>query len=149
MTTDETPRDWRGTPITIGAPTIHGGPVGRSIELVEGVVEGFTKTGRVNIRVTRRAYTGASTYSKEVVHVGQDRLVVLNPDSLPPSELPTLTEGKEAAKERMAKLNAIKDTHDLEWVEEWAGGSSYRYKTQVHRCKKCGTSKYYTEECPR
>lgn len=151
MTTDETPRDWRGTEITAGAPVIYGAGVGRSIELVEAEVAEpmLTKSGRIRLKIVRRAYQTGSSYSKAVVDVGPDRLTVIRPDSLPPTDLPLYTEQIEKSKERMAKLDAIRDTHDIQPVGEWAGGSHYRYKTTVYRCKKCGTSKYYSEECAR
>lgn len=88
----DTPRDWRGIPITPGALVIYGAPIGRSIELVEAYVdpdEPFTKSGRVWLRVVRRAAT-ATYRNTERVHVGADRLTVV-PD-LAPSAAPTVTE---------------------------------------------------------
>lgn len=79
--------DWRGTPINIGDTVIYGAPVGRSIAMVEGIVDGWTKSGRVNVRITRRAYGYAG---KDVVHVGADRLTIV--EKLPDSALPTATE---------------------------------------------------------
>ncbi len=76
---DETPAspvtDWRGTPILIGQTVVYGGPVGRSVAQVEAEVVGFTKSGRVNVRPIRRSY--GTWQTKEVVHVGPDRLTVV------------------------------------------------------------------------
>lgn len=101
--TSDTPRDWRGIPITPGARVIYGAGVGRSIALVEGTVDTdtpFTKSGRVNVRVIRRAYGGGWYDPKPVVHVGRDRLTVVE---LPPSTEPTEAE-KAAESERHAAL---------------------------------------------
>lgn len=95
------PRDWRGTKIEIGSPVIYGAPLGRSIQLVEGEVVGFSKTGRVNVRIVRRAVSHAWGGNREVVHVGQDRLIVIRPDSLPPTGLPTWGDKLQEANERL------------------------------------------------
>src|SRR4051794_27584156 len=79
-------RDWRGTPIVPGSLVVYGGPVGRSIAQVEGRVDSFTATGRVNVRVLRRSYGDWQT--KPVVHVGADRLTVVT--ALPPTDVPLL-----------------------------------------------------------
>lgn len=72
--------DWRGTAVLIGQTVIYGAPVGSSISMVEAEVIGFTRSGRVNVRPIRRAY--GRWQSKDVVHVGPDRLTVI--DRLPP-----------------------------------------------------------------
>lgn len=83
----ETPVDWRGTPLTSGLTVIYGAPVGRSIAMVEGVTDGFTPSGRVWIRIVRRAYGGGHVGQAERVHVGADRLTVVT--LLPPTTVPT------------------------------------------------------------
>ncbi|MEU3729974.1 hypothetical protein AB0E81_11275 [Streptomyces sp. NPDC033538] len=82
--------DARGVEITEGASCIYGAPVGRSIALVEGVIDGFTPSGRVWVRIVRRAYGRGWTDSKDRVHVGADRLVIV--DALPESGLQTQAE---------------------------------------------------------
>ncbi|MGW2950758.1 hypothetical protein [Streptomyces eurythermus] len=82
-----TAKDARGVDIVEGASCIYGAPVGRSIALVEGVIDGFTQSGRVWVRIVRRAYGGGWSDSKDRVHVGADRLVIV--DALPESNLPT------------------------------------------------------------
>jgi hypothetical protein len=83
----DTAKDARGVEIHPGATCIYGAPVGRSIALVEGVIDGFTSSGRVWVRIVRRAYGGGWSDSKARVHVGPDRLVIV--DALPESDLPT------------------------------------------------------------
>ena len=112
------PRDWRGTSIKVGDPVIYGAPVGRSIELVEGEVTGFSKTGRVNVKVIRRAYSHAGGYGKRTVHVGQDRLTVIRPDSLPPTTLPTWEEAIEASQRRQEEREDRYNSHVWPPVEE-------------------------------
>ncbi|MFD7776637.1 hypothetical protein [Streptomyces sp. NPDC059753] len=85
--------DARGIEIKEGASCIYGAPVGRSIALVEGVIDGFTPSGRVWVRIVRRAYGGGWSNDRKRVHVGADRLVVV--DALPESELPTDAEKTE------------------------------------------------------
>lgn len=86
------PVDWRGTPITPGALVIYGGPVGRSIQMVEATVADpmLTPSGRIWLNVVRRSYDDDSDGR---VHVGADRLVVVG--QLPPTALPTATEVRE------------------------------------------------------
>lgn len=79
-------KDWRGTPIDVGATAIYGAPVGRSIALVEAVVDGFTDSGRVWLLVKHRAYGGWSSSARPRVHVGPDRLTIVT--ALPPTDLP-------------------------------------------------------------
>lgn len=100
----ESIRDWRGTVIEPGQTVIYGSPVGRSIQLVEGEVDGFTKSGRVRVRVIRRSYT---TGSKEVVDVGADRLTIV--ESLPPTSNPTQAEEYAAVLEQRRR----RATHDM------------------------------------
>lgn len=88
---DEVARDWRGTPIVEGATVIYGAPVGRSIAMVQGTVDGFTPAGRVWINVTHRAYGGHGHAPR--VHVGPDRLTIVT--TLPPTDLPTVAEAAE------------------------------------------------------
>lgn len=134
MATSEPIVDWRGTVITEGATVIYGGPVGRSIQQVEGRVAGFTKTGRVNVEIIRRSYT--TPYGggdKRVVHVGPDRLTIV--ESLPPTDKPTWGELGDAADARRAEQTRIRDTHDLETIDITEGPLRGMHKTQ---CKRCG-----------
>jgi hypothetical protein len=105
-------KDWRGTPITEGALVIYGASVGRSVTLVEGVVSGFTHSGRVWIEVTRRAWGSSGMDGSPLVHVGPDRLTVVT--ELPPTNLPTEDMKRKADRlrliawreERIAELEA-------------------------------------------
>ncbi|MFB7823847.1 hypothetical protein [Streptomyces hydrogenans] len=92
-----TAKDARGVEIEVGATCVYGAGVGRSIALVEAVVDGFTDTGRVWLKVVRRSY-GDTTWGtpRERVHVGPDRLVIV--DALPACELPTDVEKAEERK---------------------------------------------------
>lgn len=127
-------KDWRGTPIEIGALCIYGAPVGRSIALVEAEVVGYTKSGRINVRIVRRAY-GGSWSSKEVVHVGADRLVVVN--ELPPSDLPLTSEAIAAKKELAAERDRVEKTHDFPpW--EWDAQTRSGYRP----CRRCHADRY-------
>lgn len=110
-TSIEDPRDWRGTPIVVGATVIYGAPVSRSIAMVEGTVESFTKSGRVNVRVVRRAYGYTWSDSKPVVHVGQDRLTVVT--DLPTSLMPTEDEKSVIRERERAERARIHGTHDF------------------------------------
>ena len=78
------PFDWRGVPIVIGQVVLYGSPVGRSFCMVEGEVVGFTRTGRVNVHVVRRAIGGWQT--QDVVRVRPERVTVV---SLPGGPLVT------------------------------------------------------------
>ncbi|WP_327379418.1 hypothetical protein [Streptomyces sp. NBC_01212] len=105
-------QDARGIEITTGASCIYGAPVGRSIALVEGVIDGFTASGRVWVKVVRRTYGGGWSNGKDRVHVGPDRLVIV--DALPACDLPTDAETREERRsaqikryrERIADLEA-------------------------------------------
>ncbi|MFE7624271.1 hypothetical protein [Streptomyces sp. NPDC057509] len=107
-----TAKDARGVDIIEGATCIYGALVGRSIALVEGVIDGFTPSGRVWVKVVRRAYGGGWADGKERVHVGADRLVIVA--ALPDCDLPTEREVREQHrqetvvryKERIAELEA-------------------------------------------
>ncbi|HLL34191.1 MAG TPA: hypothetical protein VK545_09930 [Streptomyces sp.] len=114
-----TAKDARGVEIVEGASCIYGAPVGRSIALVEGVIDGFTPSGRVWVRIVRRAYGGGWTNSKDRVHVGPDRLVIV--DALPESALQTDAE-KVAERRREAVERHRRTIADLE-----AGGEVPRY----------------------
>lgn len=94
--TDETTVDWRGTPIRVGDTVIYGAPVGRSIAMVEAIVDGFTDSGRVWLLVKHRAFGGYGE-GKPRVHVGPDRLTVVT--QLPPTDLP-LEEDKNGERRR-------------------------------------------------
>ncbi|GLY55208.1 hypothetical protein [Lentzea sp. NBRC 102530] len=96
MPDDEVPRDWRGTPVVEGATVIYGASVGRSVAMVQGIVSGFTPSGRVWVDVVHRAY-GARERTPSV-HVGADRLTVVT--ELPPTELPTEAELAEQERAR-------------------------------------------------
>jgi hypothetical protein len=95
-------KDARGVEIVEGAPCIYGAPVGRSIALVEGVIDGFTPSGRVWVKVVRRAYGGGWADGKERVHVGPDRLVIV--DALPTTDLPTEAERMAEQRVKNAQL---------------------------------------------
>jgi hypothetical protein len=119
-----TAKDARGVEITEGASCIYGAPVGRSIALVEGVIDGFTQSGRVWVRIVRRAYGGGWSESKERVHVGPDRLVIV--DALPESTRPTDAERQEERRreriatyrQRIAELEAGGDARGWESPED-------------------------------
>ncbi|MFF1684484.1 MULTISPECIES: hypothetical protein [unclassified Streptomyces] len=111
--------DARGIEVKEGASCIYGAPVGRSIALVEGVIDGFTPSGRVWVRIVRRAYGGGWSNSKDRVHVGSDRLVIV--DSLPESDLPT-NEETVAGRRKEAVEQHRRTIVDLE-----AGGEVPRY----------------------
>lgn len=108
--------DARGVEIVEGASCIYGAPVGRSIALVEGVIAGFTPSGRVWVRIVRRAYGGGWSDSKERVHVGPDRLVVV--DALPESGLPT------DAEKQVARRKERIETYRHRIAELEAGGEA-------------------------
>lgn len=143
------PRDWRGTAIKVGDPVIYGAPVGRSIELVEGEVTGFSKTGRVNVQVIRRAYSHAGSWGKRNVHVGQDRLTVIRPDSLPPTTLPTWEEAIEQTKKRAQEREDRYNSHTWPDVVEtplvtrddgWGRQIVVSHATRFYPpCEVCGT----------
>ncbi len=114
-----TATDARGIEITEGASCIYGAPVGRSIALVEGVIDGFTPSGRVWVRIVRRAYGGGWSDSKDRVHVGADRLAIVV--VLPESGLPTQAE--EVAETR--RLTAERYRQNIAHVE--AGGDVPSY----------------------
>lgn len=136
----ETPTDWRGTPITEGALVIYGAPLGRSIALVEAEVVGFTKSGRVNVRILRRA-RGGTWSEREVVHVGADRLVVVL--ELPPSDVPLTPDVVAERKARRDERARIHETHDF--PNDIVNG---RYVPSA--CRRCGVARSYgyEEECP-
>ena len=118
-------RDWRGTPIEPGQTVIYGSSVGRSIQLVEGEVDSFTKSGRVRVRVIRRSYT---TGSKEVVVVGADRLTIV--ESLPPTSNPTQVEEYAAVAEKRRR----RATHDMPpYFLDHAP-----WKNPEKACRRCG-----------
>lgn len=97
-----TMKDARGVDIEEGDVCIYGATVGRSVALVEGVVDGFTTSGRVWVKVVRRAYGSSASWGtpRERVHVGPDRLVIV--DSLPECDLPT--DAEEAAANRRERI---------------------------------------------
>lgn len=127
-------RDWRGTPIVPGALVVYGAPVGRSIAMVEGTVDGFTKSGRVNVRIIRRSYGGWSQ-GKDVVHVGADRLTIV--ETLPPTDVLTDKEKYEQRRAEAAERERIENTHDFPPVEH------YRYNDPTYVaygdkvCRQC------------
>lgn len=134
MTETEIVKDWRGTPIVAGALVIYGAPVGRSIAMVEAEVVGFTKSGRVNVRVRHRAYGGWGM-GKDVVHVGPDRLTIVS--DLPPTDLPLETDKHAEARAVEAERKRIQATHDF---------TEYTWDTQrrqhISYCRKCGLGRY-------
>lgn len=142
---EETPKDWRGTPIVPGALVIYGAPVGRSIALVEAEVVGFTKSGRVNVRVVRRAY-GSWGEGKEIVHVGTDRLTIVT--ELPPTDMPTDKEKEVIRKAENAERERVYNTHRFQYY-------SYAYNTgqpayNDRECEGCGYRHWPISnyECP-
>lgn len=148
------PRDWRGTPILVGSPVIYGGPVGRSIQLVEAEVVGFSKTGRVNVKIVRRAYSRAWPSDKRIVHVGQDRLVVVKSDGLPPTTLPTWEQEMQEAEDRRNRRDRNYETHTWppSYVEQVRPGprSTFLMDRYVYPpCSVCGleTREGYDKEC--
>lgn len=143
---EKIPTDARGIPIEIGRTCIYGAPVGRSIALVEAVVEGFTKSGRVNVRPVRRAYGSSAGYSsfgtREVVHVGCDRLTIV--DQLPASPYATEAEKAEKARVERAERDRLEATHDIPTWEEWEAlhpidRTGWTITQRPHRtCRRCG-----------
>lgn len=127
-------RDWRGTIIEPGQTVVYGGPVGRSIQQVEGEVDGFTKSGRVRVRVIRRSFT---TGSKPIVDVGADRLTVV--EKLPPTTNATQAEEYAEVLERRRRY----DTHDMPsyFINEppWTNPN--------RTCRRCGAT--FTESRER
>nr|WSW58475.1 hypothetical protein OG513_07705 [Streptomyces sp. NBC_00998] len=115
-------KDARGIPITVGATCIYGAPVGRSIALVEGVIDGFTASGRVWVKIVRRAYGGYGVDRAERVHVGADRLVIV--DVLPECDLPTQATDVEALRAEHAQRyrRHIADLEAGGAVPSWANG---------------------------
>jgi hypothetical protein len=107
--------DARGVVINQGDTVIYGAPVGRSIALVEGVADGWTESGRVWVRVVRRAYGHGR---RERVHVGADRVVVVL--ALPDTEKET--DADKHAREDVARAERLRifQTHDVvepHWTE--------------------------------
>jgi hypothetical protein len=96
-----TATDARGVPIEIGARCVYGAPAGRSIDLVEAEVTGFTPSGRVWVRIIRRRWSHAASWdTKPLAHVGADRLTIV--DALPESPLPTEDDHRAAREARRA-----------------------------------------------
>lgn len=149
-------KDWRGTPITEGARCIYAATVGRSTELVEGEVVGFTKSGRVNVRVVRRAYQGGWSDSKRIVHVGNDRLLIMKPDGLPETDLPTFDEKIKEAQVKREENDRIYKTHsgpswgEVKYEMPTGWGTATRTMTRHASlpCSVCGDLNRYTRECP-
>jgi hypothetical protein len=143
--------DWRGTPITPGALVIYGGPVGRSIQMVEARVADpmLSPSGRIFLNVVRRSYTDDNDGR---VHVGADRLTVVA--ELPPTTLPTASEVKDRNERRYQAMNAHRD--GLHKREEHTGPpSGYVRRTSTYsgwrgpqtrewddwvRCEQCDAS---------
>lgn len=122
--------DWRGTPITEGALVIYGAPVGRSIQMVEATVDGFTPSGRVWLKVVRRSFTGSYT---DRVHVGADRLTIVT--QLPPTALETAAEQIVRRERERVERERRWATHDIvtePGPETWSRGTP--------RCTRCGAS---------
>jgi len=130
---DDKVADWRGAPITEGALVIYGSPVSRSITLVEGVVRGFTPSGRVWVEITRRSY---GKYRRaEVVHVGADRLTVVL--SLPPATVETAEEHHRRLDAERAERDRIAATHTITYGPESAPDWQ-----RAPMCARCGTNGY-------
>lgn len=120
--------DARGIEITEGATCVYGAPVGRSIALVEGTIDGFTPSGRVWVKIVRRAYGSYGHTAR--VHVGADRLVIV--DELPNSPLPT--DAEEAENQRRKNIARWRSRiADLEAGGELKGweNADQRTKTDV------------------
>lgn len=136
-TSMEDPRDWRGVPIVVGGTVIYGAPVGRSIAMVEGTVESFTKSGRVNVRVVRRAY--GYSEMKQVVHVGQDRVTVVT--AMPDPLMPTEAEKDAAHAAEQAERDRLTATHDFPVpVHERTSWGALHLTWPP--CTKCGADRY-------
>lgn len=140
-------KDWRGVPIEIGSLVVYGGSVGRSVTLVEATVVGWTKSGRVNVKVIRRSYGGWSE-GRKVVHVGHDRLTVVQ--TLPPATTPT-------DEERFAQEKADRKERDRVFATHNFPPSHYPTVRPspgpIHPpCTRCGVKRYgetaNTVECP-
>lgn len=154
---DKKPTDWRGTPIEVDSLVVYGAPVGRSIALVEGIVAGFTKSGRVNVRIIRRAYGSFGWKDeKEVVHVGRDRLTVVT--ELPPSEVPTEAEKRAESERKRLERERNYASHvgvDVKSVERVTinletGRPVLRSEIVDVPCEVCGCSprEAYQTPCP-
>jgi hypothetical protein len=129
------PTDWRGTPITEGALVIYGAGVGRSIQLVEGTVEGFTPKGAVKVRIVRRSYVSGT---QAVVTVGPDRLTIVT--SLPETSAPTQDECNAVSAER----RRVYATHSF--PDYWMS----REQNIPRVCAACGVEPNSVEkECPQ
>lgn len=103
MTASTEYKDWRGVPINIGDTVIYGAGVGQSIGMVQGIVDGFTKAGRVWIKIQYRAMSYSSSDSKTRVHMGPDRITVVN--DLPPTTIKTEKEKAIDATHRQANYH--------------------------------------------
>lgn len=146
-------RDWRGTLIEVGSSVVYGGPVGRSIQQVEGEVVGFTEKGRVNVRIIRRSYTSGS---KSVTHVGPDRLTVVT--GLPPCEGATQEEEVTRRKRELERRQRDFASHDIgesrqvmvEYSSPTGARTFQRMEWVYPTCSKCGCGYYdgYRAPCP-
>ena len=122
----ETPRDWRGTPITPGALVVYGAPAGDSTQMVEATVAPapfLTPSGRVRLDVIRR-----SVYISDRDRVSVPPLSLTVVTDLPPTTQQTDAEQRESRARVDAERKAIWDTHEV--PEGW------RWDTP---CKACGT----------
>jgi hypothetical protein len=137
--------DWRGTKIEVGQLVIYGAPVGRSIAMVQGIVDGFTPAGRVWVKVVHRAYGGwGGADAKDRVHVGNDRLTVLNKDGLPPTTLPTEGDKKAeaVAKEELREQNRATHTRPSQPPRPNRKAVKYQDQTRVNHHQTVGQKVY-------
>lgn len=125
-----TAKDARGVDIVEGASCIYGAPVGRSIALVEGVIDGFTPSGRVWVRIVRRSYGGGHENDRPRVHVGPDRLVIV--DALPSCDRPT--DAETAAQRRKDRIKHYRERiAALEAGEQPQGWEATKDALPTHR----------------
>jgi hypothetical protein len=91
--------------------------------MVEGIVDGFTPSGRVWVRVTRRAYGSGGIERAPRVHLGADRLTIVT--ELPASSAPTNAEAADAARQW-----AIERARSR--IAELEAGAALQYGFDVH-----------------
>lgn len=101
------PVDARGVEVTPGATVVYGAPVGRSIAMVEAVVDTgrpFTASGRVRLNVVRRGFGSGWPGGNDTVAVRPDRLVVVL--ALPEATTATEAEIRAAYRRRVDEIRA-------------------------------------------
>lgn len=116
-------KDWRGIPITVGSTVVYGATVGRSVALVEAEVSGFTPSGRIRVKIIRRAYGSTWASSKPQVDVGADRVTVVT--ELPPSDLPLHSEKVQERKDQEEAYKAKQEALIKEAVDKGMVTTTY------------------------